>query len=142
MVIFFTYRYKYWFFPSLMLILKQYLNNPYNISLDPLMTREDRSVSRMNHRCLYFNYFLYYLLEAETSKRIILFEIPFIIFFPHLLFCMEWGSFGLIKHCHYVLTWKLSWFKSFWMKGLFWNRSWLSALPNWFFPIHYKTTLL
>ena len=30
-------------------------------------------------------------------------------FFPNLHFFMEWGSSGLIKHCHCVLVWKLNW---------------------------------
>ena len=29
--------------------------------------------------------------------------------FPKFILFMEWGSSGLIKHCHCVLVWKLNW---------------------------------
>ena len=62
--------------------------------------------SRTNHRC---HTLIIFCTKILSSMQIILFQMPFIVFFSKSMLFMEWRSFGLIKHCHSALILKLNW---------------------------------
>ena len=47
--------------------------------------------------------------------------------FPRFILFMEWGSSGLIKHCHCVLVWKLNW--------IFYEAPWWILLFEYYYEI-------